>query len=100
MFTYITLAESKTRHVIVLPSTAISYSLYGNSVFVIEKNRVKRVFVATGEQQDNFTVINSGIKAGQFVVSSGELKLQNGAKVIINNKILLNKISSPDKLGQ
>jgi len=100
MFASINISEPPIPDVIVLPSTAISYSLYGNSVFVIEKNTdaqdkashelyVKRVFVTTGEQQGNETIILNGLKAGQEVVSTGELKLQNGTRVIINNSIHL-----------
>ena len=81
-----------------MPSTSISYSLYGNAVYIIEKNKEgkknkegsgllnsKPLFVTTGEQQGNFTVIKKGIKAGQLVVSAGEIKLQNGTPVVINN---------------
>ncbi|MDP3560449.1 MAG: efflux RND transporter periplasmic adaptor subunit, partial [Legionellaceae bacterium] len=62
--------------VIVLPSTAIDYSLYGNSVFVISKNDkgqlvANRRFITTGAQRDNETIITSGLKAGELVVGSG-----------------------------
>jgi membrane fusion protein (multidrug efflux system) len=111
MFASISIEQPVIPNVIVLPSTAISYSLYGNSVFVIEnsgkKNNegkellyVKRVFVNTGEQEGNDTIILKGINAGQWVVSSGELKLQNGASVVINNSIMLNKSSDINTLGQ
>lgn len=113
MFTNIEVEQPPVPNVIMLPSTSISYSLYGNSVFVItplkdapkdaqgrEIMQVNRVFVSTGEQDGNMTVINSGLKAGQQVVSSGELKLQNGARVVINNSVMLNEKANADKLGQ
>lgn len=113
MFASITVNQPPIPEVVVLPSTAISYSLYGNSVFVIDKDennkkdkngkdilRVKRVFVSTGEQAGNFTIIKKGIKHGQQVVSSGELKLQNGASVVINNSVKLDETNNPEKLGQ
>lgn len=102
MFASIEVAQAPKPNTITLPSTAISYSLYGNSVFVIEEDKnagkdksgqpiytVNRVFVTTGQQRGNHTVIESGIKPGQMVVSSGELKLQNGTRVIINNDVPL-----------
>ena len=99
MFASIKIAERAIPHTIVLPATAISYSLFGNSVFVVkqvgvDKNhatilRVKRVFVTTGEQQGNVIVIKNGINAGDDIVSSGELKLQAGARVVINNEVVL-----------
>lgn len=107
MFAAIEVDQPPIPHVIVLPTTAISYSLYGNSVFVIEKRKdnpthleVKRVFVSTGDEQGNYVVINKGIQAGQQIVNSGELKLQNSTRVTINNEVQLKDISNPDELGQ
>lgn len=113
MFSAIEIEQSTIPDVIALPSTAISYSLYGNSVFIIEKNKeekkdkngniiykVKRSFVSTGDQEGNFTIIKSGVKAGDIVVSSGELKLQNGTQVIINNSVELDTIRDPKDLSQ
>lgn len=106
MFASIEVERPPIPHVLVLPSTAISYSLYGNSVFVIEKDpkdpsilRVNRTFIKTGEQKGNFTEIRSGVKAGQVVVSAGELKLQNGTRVEINNNIQLNEQVNLKKIG-
>ena len=107
MFANIEVSQPVQKNTVILPSTAVSYSLYGDSVFVIEKDKddpekltVKRIFVHTGEQRGNYTVIKSGIKAGQLVVSSGQLKLQNGTRVKINNSVKLKDYADPDKLGQ
>jgi membrane fusion protein (multidrug efflux system) len=107
MFASIQIEESPTPNVVVVPTTAISYGLYGNAVFVIDKDKhdpqimhVHRQFVKTGEQKGNYTVIVSGIKAGQEVVSSGELKLENGTRVVINNSIQLDENPDLDKIGQ
>lgn len=113
MFTSIAVEQPPIPNVVVLPSTAISYSLYGNSVFLIEPLKepkktpdgkeimqVRRVFVNTGDQEENFTIISNGVNAGQQVVSSGELKLQNGAHVVINNSIKLNENADLNKLSQ
>ena len=61
---------------------------------------VRRVFVTTGDQQGNYTVIKKGITAGQLVVASGELKLQNGTQVTINNDIQLLDTKDPSSIGQ
>jgi membrane fusion protein, multidrug efflux system len=107
MFAEINVALPSIPNVVVLPATAISYSLYGNSVFVIEKEkennnalRVKQVFVNTGEQEGNYVVIKKGVEAGQQVVSAGELKLKDGASVVINNRVTLNDINITNQLGQ
>ncbi len=104
MFAYITVIENKVHEGIIIPSTAISYSLYGNSVFLIEKAnkgmlRVRRVFIQTGEQQGNFTVVTKGLHPGEMIVSIGELKLHSGTVVTINNSIKLHEVTS-DQLQQ
>ena len=110
MFASIEIALPILPNIVVLPTTAISYSLYGNSVYIIEKSNdkkdkkehlvVKRVFVTTGDQHGNYTVIKKGVKAFQQVVGSGELKLHDGTPVIINNEVLLKDTENPDKLGE
>ncbi|MFI4918012.1 MAG: efflux RND transporter periplasmic adaptor subunit [Legionellales bacterium] len=110
VFSSIEIAQPIKPNTIVVPSTAVSYSLYGNAVYIIEKAKADnnsadlltahRVFVTTGEQQGNYTVIKKGIKAGQLVVSTGDLKLQNDTRVVINNDVMLNTVSNPKNLGQ
>jgi membrane fusion protein (multidrug efflux system) len=107
MFAAIDVQQPAIPNQIVLPTTAISYSLYGNSVYIIENDSnskdqlvVKRVFVSTGDQQGNYTVIKKGVKAGQQVVNSGELKLQDGTPVVINNSVQLKDSINPDELGE
>lgn len=113
MFASIEVDQPAEPDTIIVPSTAISYSLYGNAVYIIEKSKegkknkdgtdqlvVNRVFVTTGEQQGNYTVIKKGIKVGQLVVSTGDLKLQNGTPVVINNSVKLDTDSDPNQLGQ
>lgn len=82
---------------LVVPQTAISYSLSGDYVFVIKnegdkKNpdlHVYRQYVKVGERRGDEVVILNGLKKNDLVVSSGQLKLRNGAAVLINNKLEL-----------
>ncbi len=113
VFADINIEQPAITDVIVVPTTAISFTMYGNSIFVIEKNKesrpdkdgqdiltVKRVFVTTGEQQGNYTVIKKGIRAGDLVVATGELKLEDGTQVTINNQVKLPDVQNIDELGQ
>lgn len=88
------------QNVITVPKTAISYSLYGDSVFVVKETKTKdkkgkpelkayRQFIKSGETRGNQVAITSGLKAGDLVVDSGQLKLQNGMRVIVNNAVKL-----------
>jgi membrane fusion protein (multidrug efflux system) len=113
MFASIDIQQPALHHVIVVPSTAISYSLYGNSVFVINPDpsgkkdkdgkpvlKVERVYVTVGDQVDPETVIKEGLKEGQTIVSIGEIKLQPGSKVVINNSVKPKLLNNSDQLGQ
>ena len=86
---------------VVVPESAISYTLYGNSVYVVvpkktaggepEKDAkgepqwtVERRFVETGEHRNGRVVVSKGLSAGERVVSAGQLKLDTGAHVAIS----------------
>lgn len=93
---------------IVVPETAITYTLYGNSVYVINEQKdaqgavvkdsqgraqlvVERRFVETGERRDGQVLVLKGLKAGEQVVTAGQLKLDNGAHVAIVEDQTLDK---------
>lgn len=68
-----------------LPSAAIIHNPYGESVFVIVDSTVQQRFVKTGPQRGDLVLITEGLKAGEQVVTAGQLKLRNGASVRIDN---------------
>jgi membrane fusion protein (multidrug efflux system) len=82
---------------LVVPGTAVSYAPYGDSVFVIEKKKdpktgkesqtIRQQFVRVGEARGDFVAINTGLKAGEVIVSTGVFKLRNGMAVTINNDL-------------
>jgi membrane fusion protein, multidrug efflux system len=77
----------------VLPETAVEFTLYGDSVYVIrakgkdEKGRPILVAVRTpvksGTRWDGKVAILSGLKPGERVVAAGQVKVQNGAPVVV-----------------
>lgn len=68
---------------IVVPQSAVTFNLYGESVFVIDEESmtVQRTTVATGARRANLVVVESGLTPGQRVVVAGQLNLSNGIKV-------------------
>lgn len=70
---------------VALPQTAIAFNLYGDNVYLIaEVDGVKRVqqqVVKVGERRDDIAHILQGVNAGDMVVTSGQVRLSNGAKV-------------------
>lgn len=80
------------RNAVVVPKTAITYSLYGDSVFVLHEEqaedgssvlKVKRTPIKLGFEHDEEVVIASGVNAGDRVVTAGQLKLQDGMAVVV-----------------
>lgn len=78
--------------VVTVPETAVTQTLYGDSVYVVhEENgpdgkpvqKAVQTFVETGSVADGRIVIRRGVQAGDVVVASGQLKLHNGAAVTI-----------------
>jgi multidrug efflux system membrane fusion protein len=79
--------------VITVPETAVDYTLYGDSVFLITEKKADdgktsltavRTFVRTGNRVKGRAEILSGLKVGDRVVAVGQLKLQSGAAVVIS----------------
>jgi multidrug efflux system membrane fusion protein len=77
----------------VVPETAVEYTLYGDSVFVIKDEgkdasghpilKAVRTPVKTGTRWDGKVAILNGLKPGEKVVAAGQVKLQNGVQVAI-----------------
>jgi membrane fusion protein (multidrug efflux system) len=98
MFASVEVLLREQKNVITLPQTAIAYSLHGDSVFLIKKEgkdkkkpllKAYRQYVTVGERRADEVSILKGINAGDQVVTAGQLKLQNGSPVEIDNSVEL-----------
>src|SRR5437773_3221543 len=97
MFINIEIVLPEKHKALVIPGSAISYAPYGDSVFVIEKQKdektgkesqvLRQQFVRVGEARGDFVSITTGLKAGETVVGTGVFKLRNGMAVAINNDL-------------
>jgi membrane fusion protein (multidrug efflux system) len=78
------------RH-ITLPQTAIAYNPYGSTVFLVEQNGADRTarqtFVTTGDTRGDQVAVLSGVKEGDVIVTTGQMKLHNGSPVTIDNRV-------------
>lgn len=95
MFAKLAIILPTRMSVVTVPQTAISYSLYGDYVYVAsaaksEKGEdittVEKKIVKTGERRQGSIIIEEGIAAGELIVTSGQLKLDNGTRVAISEK--------------
>ncbi len=80
-FVNVRLTIQTLQHAVTVPATAVNQGPNGPFVFVVadDKARVQPVKVTT--TQDFTAVIQDGIKAGDTVVTDGQLSLRPGSKV-------------------
>ncbi len=106
MFSEVRLITGQPKALVTVPEQAVERKLYGTSVFVISESTpesptseasnpgpvltVERRYVKTGLSIDGHIEITSGLESGEQVVVAGQLKLQNGSRVVINNTVELN----------
>jgi membrane fusion protein, multidrug efflux system len=93
MFANVRLVLPPEPNIVTLPETAVNYGLYGDSVFLISEDgtdgkgqpklKAVRSFVKTGERHDGRVVILSGVKHGDRVAASGQVKIIPGGAVRI-----------------
>ena len=76
-----------------LPETAVDYTLYGDSVYLVREDgtnadgkpvlKAVRTPVKTGKRWDGKVAVLSGVKPGDTVVAAGQVKVQDGAAVVV-----------------
>jgi len=94
MFTTTTIVLPEKPPVITVPETAVDYTLYGDSVFLVTEKKgedgktglvAERTFVKTGNRVEGRVEVLKGLKPGDKVVAVGQIKLQPGMAVSISN---------------
>nr|WP_241823842.1 efflux RND transporter periplasmic adaptor subunit [Vibrio splendidus] len=104
MYVDATLITSESDTIVAVPSVAISYTLYGNTVFVLDTStkkasehtskdaspfyeyKIVQRTVEVGPKQGGYVGVISGLKAGDVVVTSNQHQLKNGGWVLVNNQ--------------
>lgn len=86
MFALLTIDLGHAIERLTVPETAISYSLHGNTVYIITENEEGQLvanpqIVSTGLSRDGQTVITKGLAAHQRIALTGQNKLYAGAPV-------------------
>jgi membrane fusion protein (multidrug efflux system) len=86
--TQVTLSDPQ--EVLVVPSTAVIYAPFGDTVFIIEPGekegsfKARQQFVRLGKARGDFVEIVDGLKVGDIVASAGAFRLLNGQSVTIS----------------
>lgn len=87
MYGEATVKTGESRQVIAVPDSAVTYNTYGSYVYVIQQGKqglvARQRNVQTGESRGGLTTVTRGLKAGERVVTAGQVKLHPGAAVSI-----------------
>ena len=109
MFAAVIVAHGAPKTPITLPQTAIVFSPYGDTVFVVTKGKdmkgrdtliAQQRFVTLGDTRGDQVAILSGLKPDENVVSAGQIKLKNGSPVAIDNSIHVPNDAAPTPRDQ
>ena len=71
----------RSEEAVVVPSPAVQVSQTGSFVFVVVGDEAKVQPVKVERQVGDVSIITSGLKGGETVVTDGQLQLSNGSKV-------------------
>ncbi len=95
MFTRVAVIAGDPKRYLTLPQTAITYNPYGATVFLAQKKAggsdqliAQQSFVTLGATRGDQVAVLKGVSEGDLVVTSGQLKLINGAPLIVDNSVL------------
>jgi multidrug efflux system membrane fusion protein len=86
LFVQVTLTLSELTNAVVVPSQAVQVGQNGQFIYVVKADQtVEMRPVKTGIPFDGDTVVESGLSAGETVVTDGQLRLAPGMKVTIKS---------------
>ncbi len=105
MFAIANINKGHPKRYLTLPQSAVSFNSYGDLVYVINESgkdrkgnpilTVKQHLVTTGATRGDQIAVLQGLKEGERVVTSGQLKLKNDTAVAINNDVVPENKAAP-----
>ncbi len=105
MFGAVAVLLPQRERVITVPQSAVTYNPYGNVIYVIQPGPpppagpppataaagptlvVRQQFVKLGDTRGDQIAILGGLKAGEQIVTGGQLKLRDGVPVRVDNRV-------------
>jgi membrane fusion protein (multidrug efflux system) len=105
MYATVDIPTGAPQNYITLPQTAITYSPYGDTVYIIDDKGkdadgkpllvARQSFVTTGATRGDQVAVLKGVGEGDTIVTAGQIKLHNGAAVLIDNSIIPTADAAP-----
>ena len=97
MYATVEIPTGAPENLITLPQTAISFSPYGDTVYIVDDKGAgadgkpqlvaRQSFITTGATRGDQVAVLKGVGEGDLIVTSGQLKLHNGSSVLIDNTV-------------
>ena len=105
MFARVEVLLPEQKNVLVIPAMSVLRAPSGDSVFVIESEstqtnsaagqKVRQQLVRLGLERGDFVSVESGLKVGDRIVSSGQFKLRTGMAVVEHNELAPKTAEAP-----
>jgi membrane fusion protein (multidrug efflux system) len=106
MYATVDIPTGAPQNLITLPQTAITFSPYGDTVYIVDSKAAgadgkpqlvaRQSFVTTGSTRGDQVAVLKGVSEGDLIVTSGQLKLHNGSTVLIDNSVTPTADASPN----
>jgi membrane fusion protein (multidrug efflux system) len=106
MYATVDIPTGVPQNLITLPQTAITFSPYGDTVYIVDSKGAdasakpqlvaRQSFVTTGATRGDQVAVVKGINEGDMIVTAGQLKLHNGSQVLIDNSIAPTADAAPN----
>lgn len=92
MFARVDVVLPGEQTVMVLPATAVVYSPYGDSVYVVGQKAgapvAEQRWVKVGPKRGDLIALRDGLQEGEEVVTIGQSKLRPGSPLKVNNTVV------------
>lgn len=83
-FVYVDFSRKTEQQVLVIPRDALTESVKDASVYVLQDSIVRQRSIQTGADVNGMVQVLSGLKAGEQVVTSGQINLKDGSAVSVS----------------
>lgn len=83
-FVYADFSRKTKQNILLIPREALTESIKDASVYVVENNIVHQKPIKTRLEMNSLIQVISGLKAGEVVVTSGQINLKEGARVSVS----------------
>jgi membrane fusion protein (multidrug efflux system) len=110
MYVTVSITTGSAQRYITLPRTTITFNSFGSTVYKLENNGqdekgkakliAKQSLVTTGATRGDQITILTGVKEGETIVTTGQIKLRNGSPVTVDNSIQPSNDANPQPSDQ